>query len=289
MRGVWLAVAVALLLAPMVTALGVVQQGSFYEYRYTLTYDERSVEGKVRVTVLEAVGEGSIRLRLEATFNDGVLTLEKNVPGSAFTVPTLRLPESGSFSYSREGWSFSVSVVKTGSGSRTVGGRTYETEVYSVTVVSASRNASFSASGTVELIAGSGAIYALDVTATGGSSKGVRFTAQLVDANFDLTQVGGSGRAGDAAALASLTPSLLSPGASEWSGWMGTMGLLAGQQPTSPAQTPRSPQASAPDDSTLRLVAVTAVGLAAMGSVAALGLLRRPRRSPAPVEKPHYV
>jgi len=294
MRRFWLLLTVALLLTSLVTALADVQPGSFYEYRYSLSAGERSAEGKVRVAVVNAVGEGSIRLRLEATFNDGLLTFEKNVPSSAFAVPTLRLPESGSFSYTKDGHHLSVSVVRTGTGSRAVGGRTYETELYSLRVVAESRNASLTVVGTVELISGSGAIYAVDLTATGGGSGGARFTAQLVDTNLDLTRVVSTGQAGDVTALASLTPSLLAPGSSDLSRWIGAMGLPSGQQPPSPTNaqgtqgTKGSPKAAF-EDPTTRVIAITAIGLATIGSVESLGLLRRPRRSYAAVSKPHYV
>jgi uncharacterized protein (DUF58 family) len=128
MRPVWIVITL-LALAPAVTALADPVAGDFYAYRYSVSYGDRSVEGSVRVTVVSVVEPGTLRLRVEATFNDGLMTFEKNLPESAFFVPTLQLPDSGSFSYSREGHQVSVSVTRTGSGSRTVGGRTYETAI----------------------------------------------------------------------------------------------------------------------------------------------------------------
>jgi hypothetical protein len=51
-----------------------------------------------------------------------------------------------------------------------------------------------------------------------------------------------------------------------------------------------APRSSASgEDLTLKVVSITAIGLAAIGSVAAIGLLRRPKRVPVSTAKPHYV
>ena len=131
---------------------------------------------------------GTLRLRVEATFSDGVMTFEKNLPESAFFVPTLELPDSGSFSYSKEGHQVSVTVTRTGSGSRTVGGRTYETATYSVTASLTSPDGTLTVSGSVEVVSGSYALYGVDLTLYVAGNGAVRFSAVLTDTNLDLSR-----------------------------------------------------------------------------------------------------
>ncbi len=288
MRPVWLLVTL-LVLAPAVTAFADPAAGDFYAYHFSITHGDRSVEGSVRVTVVEVVEPGTLRLRVEATFGDGLLTLEKNLPESAFFVPTLQLPDSGEFSYSRDGHQTSVTVTRTGSGSRTVGDRTYETEIYSLTASLTSRNGTLVISGTVEVVSGSNAVYGLDLTVTAAGGREVRFNAVLTDTNLDLSRVRGSGRVSDLNAMAAMIPAFSAAGGSRGSEVGDALSLLAGLQNQVPTTgTPKSPTAGG-EDLTLKVVSVTAIGLAVIGSVAAIGLLRRPKKVPVSTAKPHYV
>jgi phage baseplate assembly protein gpV len=287
MRPVWIIITL-LALAPAVTALADPVAGDFYAYRYSVSYGDRSVEGSVRVTVVSVVESGTLRLRVEATFSDGVMTFEKNLPESAFFVPTLQLPDSGSFSYSREGHQVSVSVTRTGSGSRTVGGRTYETAIYSVTARFTSPNRTFTISGSVEVVSGSYALYSVDLTLSAAGNRAVRFSAVLTDTNLDLSRVRESVKTADGSALAAMAPSIFAAGGSRGSEVSDALSLLTGLQSQMP--TVNAPGSSASgEDLTLKVVSITAIGLAAIGSVAAVGLLRRPKRVPVSTSKPHYV
>ncbi len=288
MRSVWLLVTL-IVLVPAVTAFAELAAGDFYAYRFSMSYGDRSVEGNVRVTVVKVTEPGTLRLRVEATFGDGVLTFEKNLPESAFFVPTLQLPDSGEFSYSRDGQQISVTLTRTGSGSRTVGGRTYETSVYFLTVSITSRNGTVVISGAVEVISGSNAVYSLDLTMTAAGGREVRFNAVLTDTNLDLSRVRGSGQAGDVNAMATMASTLLTPGPSQRYEVGGALSLLTGMQNQMPASGyPKSPAAGG-EDLTLKVVSVTAIGLAVIGSVAAIGLLKKPKNVPASTPKPHYV
>jgi hypothetical protein len=217
-----------------------------------------------------------------------LLTFEKNLPESAFFVPTLQLPDSGSFSYSREGHQVSVTVTRTGSGSRTVGGRTYETAIYSVTARFTSPNRTFTAFGSVEVVSGSYALYAVDLSLSAAGNGAVRFSAVLTDTNLDLSRVRRSVQAADGSALAAMAPAIFAAGGSRGSEVSGALSLLTGLQSQVPAvNAPRS--SASGEDLTLKVVSITAIGLAAIGSVAAVGLLRRPKRVPVSTAKPHYV
>jgi phage baseplate assembly protein gpV len=287
MRPVWIIVTL-LALAQAVTALADPVAGDFYAYRYSVSYGDRSVEGNVRVTVVSVVEPGTLRLRVEATFSDGVMTFEKNVPESVFFVPTLQLPDSGSFSYSRDGHQVSVTVTRTGSGSRTVGGRTYETATYSVTASFTSPNRTVTVSGSVEVVSGSYALYSVDLTLSVAGNRAVRFSSVLTDTNLDLSRVRRSVQTADGSALAAMAPAIFAAGGSRGSEVSDALSLLTGLQSQVPAaNAPRS--SASGEDLTLKVVSITAIGLAVIGSVAAVGLLRRPKRAPVSTAKPHYV
>jgi hypothetical protein len=287
MRPVWIIITL-LALAPAVTVFADPVAGDFYAYRYSVSYGDRSVEGSVRVTVVSVVEPGTLRLRVEATFNDGLLTFEKNLPESAFFVPTLQLPDSGSFSYSREGHQVSVTVTRTGSGSRTVGGRTYETATYSVTARFTSPNRTFTISGSVEVVSRSYALYSVDLTLSAASNRAVRFSAVLTDTNLDLSRVRRSVQTADGSALAAMAPAIFAAGGSRGSEVSGALSLLTGLQSQVPTVNAQGSPTGG-EDLTLKVVSITAIGLAAIGSVAAVGLLRRPKRVPVSTAKPHYV
>ena len=68
----------------------------------------------------------------------------------------------------------------------------------------------------------------------------------------------------------------------------GALSLLTGLQSQVPAVNAQGPPTGG-EDLTLKVVSITAIGLAAIGSVAAVGLLRRPKRVPVSTAKPHYV
>ncbi len=286
MRSVWLLLTL-LALAPAVTAFADPAVGDFYAYLISVSHGERSVEGSFRVTVVDVVGPETLRLRVESTFGDAVMTLEKNLPESAFVVPTLELPDSGSFSYSRDGYQTSLTVARTGSGTRTVGGRTYETAIYSVTATFTSQNGTLGASGTVEVISGSNVVYSVDLTVSAAGNRAFRFSAVLTDSNLDLSAVRRSGQT-TANALAAMAPAFFATGGSQGSEVGRALSLLTGPQNLAPAtNAPMAPAGG--EDLTLRVVTVTAIGLAVIGSVAAIGLLRRPKKVPVSTAKPHYV
>jgi len=286
-RPVWIVIAL-LALAPAVTALADPVAGDFYAYRYSVSYGDRSVEGSVRVAVVNVVEPGTLRLRVEATFNDGVMTFEKNLPESAFFVPTLQLPDSGSFSYSREGHQVSVTVTRTGSGSRTVGGRTYETATYSVTASLTSPDGTLTVSGSVEVVSGSYALYSVDLALSAAGNGAVRFSAVLTDTSLDLSRVRRSVQTADGSALAAMAPAIFAAGGSRGSEVSGALSLLTGLQSQVPAVNAQGPPTGG-EDLTLKVASITAIGLAAIGSVATIGLLRRPKKVPVSTAKPHYV
>ena len=66
------------------------------------------------------------------------------------------------------------------------------------------------------------------------------------------------------------------------------LSLLAGLQRPVPLRDART-ALDVGEDLTVKVVSVTAIGLALIGSVAAIGLLRRPKRVPVSTAKPHYV
>jgi hypothetical protein len=286
MRGVWLVIAL-LVLSPAVTALADVAAGDFYAYRYIVTHGDRSVEGSVRVTVVRVVEPGTLRLRVEATFGDGVLTLEKNLPESSFVVPAVQFPDSGEFSFSRDGRQVSATVTRTGSGSRTVGGRTYETAIYSLTASFTSREGTVEVSGTVEVISGSYTLYSAELAISAADNRAV-FSAVLTDTNLDLSRPRSSGRADDANSLAAMVPALFAAEGFQGSEVSDALSLLAGLQRPVPLSGART-ALDVGEDLTVKVVSVTAIGLAVIGSVAAIGLLRRPKRVPVSTAKPHYV
>ncbi len=288
MRPAWLLVTL-MVLAPAVTAFAEPAVGDFYAYRFSVSYSDRSVEGSVRVTVVKVVEPGTLRLRVEATFNDGVMTFEKNLPESAFSVPALQLPDSIEYSYSRDGHQISVTVTRTGSGSRTVGGNAYETSVYSLTASITSRNGTLVVSGTVEVVSGSNAVFSIDLTMTAAGGREVRFNAVLTDTNLDLSSARGSGQMSGVNAMASMAPVFFAAGGSRGSEVGDALSLLTGLQNQMPATgTSKSPVAGG-EDLTLKVASVTAIGLAVIGSVTAIGLLRRPKKVSVSTAKPHYV
>ncbi|MEM4343103.1 MAG: hypothetical protein QXT91_02085, partial [Candidatus Caldarchaeum sp.] len=86
MRSFRLLTLVLLTIGLVVVSSGVeASVGSYFSYAYTLSSDSGgSVSGTISSTVVKILDDGRIRLRLEASFNDGLATLEKNMPGQAF-------------------------------------------------------------------------------------------------------------------------------------------------------------------------------------------------------------
>lgn len=280
----WASVFAAALVLSSVLTVGLSEQSYFvYEYRLERA-DGPSVSGKLRVTATE-VGEGTVRLRVDFTFNDGVASLEKNVPASAFIVPTLPADFSpGTFSYSRGNYSLLVTVEEVGRAQRQVGGRTYQTVSYSVRAVSAvggDRRTEFTA--TVEAIEPSRVIYALSASLASDGRWLKSLELKLTDSNIDLASVR---PAATSFAVERLLTVPYASGVIE----VGSGIASSGSNPLKPVG-PGASVEQASQDQGLRVAAVGVAGLAAVAAVAILSLRASRRTGPADAAlgKPHYV
>ncbi|MEM4335174.1 MAG: hypothetical protein QXX19_03585 [Candidatus Caldarchaeum sp.] len=257
--------------------------GSFFSYAYTVSTDSgRSLSGTVSSTVIGVLDDGRIRLRLEASFNDGLATLEKNMPGQAFKPFILDLGSmQGRYSLRRDNFSITISVVKTGEGSVSVGGRTYGTEKYMVSALAERLGRTVSLEAEAEIIKGSSVVYSLSATFTEDARRSGTFTLQLTDTNTDLTAFT-QHRSGESQffQLASLA---LSSGA-----------LDQADIPTALLQQPLNvrPTQSTANDRGNETERIALFGLAGVSALAAAGLLGfRARKTPSTSgeRKPHYV
>ncbi|MEN3047821.1 MAG: hypothetical protein ABDH63_03460 [Candidatus Caldarchaeales archaeon] len=280
----WAAVLAAALALSSVLAVGLGEQ-SYFAYAYRLERaDGASVSGTLKVTATE-LKEGSVRLRVELTFNDGVSTLEKNLPASAFMVPTLPAEFSpGSFSYSRGNYSFSVTVEEVGRAQRQVGGKTYQTVTYSIRAISAvggDPRTEFTA--TVETIEPSRVIYALSASLA-SEGRGLKaLELRLTDSNIDLASIRPVASSFAVERLLSVPYSfgIVEAGS----------GLAASRSDAVKPTVPGTSAEQTSQDQGLKVAAVGAAGLAAVAAVAALSLRasRRTGSTEAAARKPHYV
>ncbi len=265
---------------------GPISEGSYVVYGYSLVWGDRSVSGNVREEVLRDFGNGTIRLRLEATMNDGVLTVEKNAPTSAFHVPRLiRVPE-GTVTYSRRNTTITLSVERAGSVEVGVGGRSYVADVYRINLVvegqwgfgggSEGSRDRLTLSGILKVIRGSGVIYSFEGAADGVVGGRLEGRVVLLDTNLDLEEA----QTADSSSISDAGLSM----PVEFIGQYLTMQSPMRQAPTQ-AQT-----SSRPDDTSLRALIIVAAGLAALSIAAVVPSRIRPRDSQGrEASKPHYV
>jgi hypothetical protein len=282
-----LGVLLILSLAPGLVFASSVGEGSYIAYSYSVDYGDRSVRGVVREEVVRDYGNGTIRLRVEATFNDGVATLEKNVPEKFFIIPRLPHLFEGQFTYSSSNYSITVSSTRIGSAQVSVGGRTYLANIYSITgaatithrdrATGEVQRTETEFSGVITLINGSNILYSAEGQVTVSSGHSVGFVISLLDTNLDLLA---NPISYSSTSLAELAPAMLSlPGDG-----LGLQASLYG--------TDREVKAAqAADDYWGRALVVFAVGLAALAVVAVVPLRhrRRAERVEGLARKPHYV
>ncbi|MCS7133592.1 MAG: hypothetical protein NZ921_02180 [Candidatus Caldarchaeum sp.] len=187
--------------------------GSFFRYGYQVSSsDGETYAGTFTLLVVEKLSDRELRLRFEATFNDGIATIEKNLPAQLFAPPALDFEAlAGVYGITKEGGnvSYSFSLQKTGEDRRAVGGISYVTNTYSFTAYAKHKEISIRLDGEAETIAESNVIYQLSSRITSGD-KTYEYRLFLVDCNVDLRQFkrwedGGRTSAALAAFLASAT------------------------------------------------------------------------------------
>ncbi|MCS7134040.1 MAG: hypothetical protein NZ921_04505 [Candidatus Caldarchaeum sp.] len=167
------------------------ETGSFFKYRYEIASSEGgSLTGTLMVTVVEKISAEMLRLRYEATFNDGLATLEKNLPSRLFAPPMVDFASlEGDYQITKDGGNitYRLSVEKTGENRRTVGGTSYQTNVYRLTATAKHGPSTVSLEGTAETIAESDVIYLLSLSLSDGERR-VDYRLVLSESNVDLTQ-----------------------------------------------------------------------------------------------------
>lgn len=266
-------------------------EGSFILYSYSVDTGEKTVSGFLREEVVSDYGNGTIRLRLEVTFNDGVATLELKTPASAFTVPRIgRIPE-GQLTYSNSNFSFSISTSRVETSQVSVGGRSYLVHVFSVSGLATYRGPGHSGdnaqplqtqfSGRLAIINGSGVIYSVEGQVTIDDRETMKFRATLLDTNIDLQAIPASSNTLPLPSQVTEIASIVG----------GLSGGNLGQQPRESLRVGQgAPSGAGGDEYSIRAVTVLVLGLAALASVAVIPLRRV--KSPAPEaseRKPHYV
>jgi hypothetical protein len=279
MRLVFYTVLLALLgTAAVIPVLADVGEGWRYSYVYSFSSEGRSVSGTASLEVVRVLEDGRVRLRFESSFNDGIATVEKNMPAQAFMMP--RIPDgdiTGSFSYTKGGVSYTLTINEVGRLERTIGGRSYQSIVYDLSGTYSAPNQTISGEARLEVLAGSGIIYSLEGSVN--SRRGTTtFNIKLVDANFDLN-------------------SLPAPQATS-AGYMQSYFLQSIQLPDQAStflinglpntQTPQKVGATAPDDAGIRAVIAGLVGSGALAAIAVVGVRRRRVEAPGVVKR-HYV
>jgi hypothetical protein len=164
MRLVFYTVLLALLgTAAVIPVLADVGEGWRYSYVYSFSSEGRSVSGTASLEVVRVLEDGRVRLRFESSFNDGIATVEKNMPAQAFMMP--RIPDrdiTGSFSYTKGGVSYTLTITEVGRLERTIGGRSYQSIVYDLSGTYSAPNQTISGEARLEVLAGSGIIYSLE-------------------------------------------------------------------------------------------------------------------------------
>ncbi|GBC71888.1 hypothetical protein HRbin02_01677 [Candidatus Calditenuaceae archaeon HR02] len=271
--------------------------GDYIVYRYELVYGERSVVGVFREEVVRGPVNGSVRLRLELSFNDGVATLEKDVPESFFIIPRCPMLSEGRFTYVRENVSFSLSVEGRGSEVVEVGGRSYLVNIYSIglTVTHMEEDGEggeAALSGVLELVNGSGVFYRAEASFTTGSGSSGRLFLQLTDTNIDLASF--QVRQSHSAQLFSNYLRAFTGSPVELDATLMPLMALGGgaAEASSSSRVSEPPAAISSGEYFWRGVAVVSLGVAALVVAAAAPALIRRKRSSVErgVErKPYYV
>lgn len=282
-----LGVLLVLSLALGLVSASSVGEGSYITYSYSLDYGDRSVIGAIREEVVRDYGNGTIRLRLEATFNDGVATIEKNVPARLFIIPRLPHLFEGQFTYSNSNYSITVSSTRIGSMEVSVGGRSYLANIYSIagaaTITHRDRatggvqSTQVQFSGVLTLINGSNILYSAEGQVKDSSGSSIRFTINLVDTNLNLQA---SPTNLSPTSLTELEPAIMSLPSN------GLMPLASLSDSDVRVQA-----AQVADDYSGRALVIVAIGLVALAVVAAvpLRLWRKIERAENLERKPHYV
>ncbi|MDW7977222.1 MAG: hypothetical protein RMH74_00285 [Candidatus Caldarchaeum sp.] len=258
--------------------------GSYFVYSYMLSAQNgREVSGTVSSRVVEALADGQLRLRVEASFNDGVATLEKNLPSKAFKPFILPLEGFvGRYSVSREGYSLVLSVERLGESVRTVGGKTYDTVRYRVFAESERDGERVSVNAEAEVVKASEVVYSLSAAFVRGGEAIGSLSLQLADSNTDLTAFT-QHRNGDA--RAEITSMLLFLGVSEGASTPSSlMRQLANERFT---ERPANPSSEWPFSERVALVGLA--GLSALAATSLFALRTRKTTSAQVGRKPHYV
>lgn len=261
-----------------VPVMAEVGEGWRYTYVYAFSVDGRAVSGTASLEVVRVLEDGRLRLRFESSFNDGIAIFEKNMPAHAFNLPRIVGRDiTGSFSYSRNGVSYTFTVDEVGRLERTVGGRSYQSIVYALSGTYSDTNQTISGEARLEVLADSGVIYSLEgnVNSRRGAAT---FNIKLVDANFDLND-------------------LPAPQATS-TGYMQSYFLQTFQLPDQAAtflingapntQSPPKVGATTSEDAGMRAIIAGLVGSGALAAIAMVGVKRRKVEAPGVVKR-HYV
>jgi hypothetical protein len=279
MRLVFYTVLLALLgTAAVIPVLADVGEGWRYSYVYSFSSEGRSVSGTASLEVVRVLEDGRVRLRFESSFNDGIATVEKNMPAEAFMMP--RIPDgdiTGSFSYTKGGVSYTLTINEVGRLERTIGGRSYQSIVYDLSGTYSAPNQTISGEARLEVLAGSGVIYSLEgsVNSRGGTTT---FNIKLVDANFDLNSLPAPQATSAGYTQSYFLQSIQLPD-------QASTFLINGLPNT---QTPQKVGATTPDDAGIRAVIAGLVGSGALAATAVVGVRRRRVEAPGVVKR-HYV
>ncbi len=259
-----------------------IETGSYIVYDYSLTIGERQLTGYISEEITRDYGNGSIRLRLEATMNDGVLTLEKDTQREAFQIPRLPQIAEGIMTYSRRNFTFTIAVERAGELDVSVADRSYRATVYRLELIlEASQGAPgdpqgsparLTASGLITTIQGSGVIYSIEGSVRGREGVG-EFRAVLRDTNINLAEIQATSEIPPSDSTVALFASLLN------------------REPSTPSQPAASVQASSRQEASWeRAWVLLAVGLAALALLAIVPARRASRTSGTEAaSKPHYV
>ena len=261
-----------------VPVMAEVGEGWRYTYVYAFSVDGRAVSGTASLEVVRVLEDGRLRLRFESSFNDGIAIFEKNMPAHAFNLPRIVGRDiTGSFSYSRNGVSYTFTVDEVGRLERTVGGRSYQSIIYSLVGEYRDANRTVSGEARLEVFAGSGVIYSFEgnVRSRMGAAT---FSIRLVDANFDLNSLPAPQASSTGHMLSTFLTSLPIPDQASV--------FLINSPLNTP--TPSTGGTTSPDDAEMRAIIAGVVGLGALAAVAAVGIRRR-RVEASGVVKPHYV
>lgn len=256
------------------------EKDNYFSYSFVLSKSEgETVSGEFSLSVLDFLPDGRLRLRGVATFNDGVATLEKNMPSSYFSPPAVDLSAyEGVYSFRIDNVSLTLSVEKVGEELRAVSGFEYVTEVYRVSATVDRVGESARLEGVIETIASSKVVYSVDLVYTETGQKTASFKMSLRESNIDLSAFN---------TTAAISPlSLTATPASFFAAFPSVSGQffeMGGQRIVVEQQATAS---SAYFD---RIGAVLAAGLATIGAVSFLSMRRKGRVAEPRERKAHYV